>query len=134
MARMRTFLQKKLWRDKAVARLEAHGSRCEYRILTDAEYDLELRRKLLEEAAEVITANKSTELTMELADVLEVVDALCALHKIDPTELREIQRKKRDERGGFDAHIYVERAYHPVGGFGEAYCLADPEKYPEIIE
>lgn len=131
---MRTFLQKKLWRDKVVARHEARGSRCEYRVLGDAEYDLELRRKLLEEAAEVGAAKNSTELTMELADVLEVVDALCALHKIDPVELREVQLKKRDERGGFYKRIYVERAHHPVGGFGEAYCLADPEKYPEIVE
>ena len=134
MAMMRTFLQKKLWRDKAAEQLEAHGSHLEYRTLTDAEYDRELRNKLSEEAAEVCTAKNSAELIAELADVLEVIDALCAAHALDRAALEAVQQKKRESRGGFYKRVYVERAHHPVGGFGEAYCLADPEKYPEVIE
>lgn len=131
---MRIFLQKKLSRDKTIELLEANGSRCEYRFLDDAEYDLELRRKLFEESAEVAGAQNNTELMAELADVLEVIDALSAAHALDRGELEAMQQKKRESRGGFYKRVYVECAHHPVGSFGEAYCLADPKKYPEVIE
>lgn len=37
----------------------------------------------------------------ELADVLEVVDALLAAHGLDRATTREIQARKRAARGGF---------------------------------
>lgn len=130
--KMRTFIQKKLWRDNAIERMEQMGSRINWRYLDDAEYDNELRSKLIEETAEVKTAKSRDELITELADVYEALDALQQLHGLTRDEVRAVQTKKRGERGGFEGRRFVETADHPVGGFGEKYCLADPEKYPEI--
>lgn len=130
---MRKFLQNKLWRDKAVSMMEQnHGSRIHWRRLDDQEFDKTIRIKLLEEAEEVAVAKSRSELIAELADVFEVIDALAELHKISREEILAMQAKKRDERGGFAGRMFVDVAEHPVGSFGEKYCLADPLKYPEV--
>lgn len=131
---MRKFQQNKLWRDKTVANIEAWGSRVYYRQLDDIAYDQQLRLKLLEEADEVVRARDQKELVGELADVFEVIDALCALHGIAKEEVVAAQAAKREERGGFYDRLFVTVAEHPVGGAGETYCLADSEKYPEVFE
>ena len=45
----RAFLQNKLWRDKAVELMKAMKSIIHWQRLTDAEYDYQLKQKLLEE-------------------------------------------------------------------------------------
>ena len=128
------FLQNKLWRDKMPAIKRAVGSIIHTQELDDAEYDCQLRIKLTEEIAEVCVAQSHKELVEELADVFEAIDALCVLHKISSKEVCEAQTKKRDERGGFYERAFVTIAEHPAGSDGEAYCRAQPDKYPEIIE
>jgi predicted house-cleaning noncanonical NTP pyrophosphatase (MazG superfamily) len=132
--KMRMFLQNKMWRDKGIELMENMGSRITWRYLNDIEYDQQLRIKLLEEAEEVQSAISRDEIIAELADVLEVIDALSTLHNIKPDEISFIQTKKSNERGGFFAKKFIEAAEHPEGSFGEQYCLANPEKYPEITE
>ena len=129
---MYKFQQNKLWRDKAPDMLRAYGSIVQVMPLTDAEYDAQLRIKLLEEADEVCVAKNHKELMEELADVCEVVDALCKLHGISKEQLIATQTKKRQEKGGFYERMYVTIAEHPAGSFAESYCRAQPEKYPEV--
>lgn len=131
---MRKFVQNKLWRDKAITKLEEIGSKIHWTKLDDHEYDKQLRLKLLEETDEVVQAKTTKDLSNEIADVLEVVSALCSLHDLKLEEILKIKETKREERGGFDGRKFVTIAEHPVGGFGEKYCLADPEKYKEIVE
>jgi predicted house-cleaning noncanonical NTP pyrophosphatase (MazG superfamily) len=131
---MRTFLQKKLWRDNAVDMMEKnHGSKIEWRRLDDQEFNQHIRVKLLEEAEEVVTAQSRNELISELADLYEVINSLMAINNISAEEIIAEQKRKYDERGGFARRTYVEKAHHPIGSFGEKYCLANPQKYPEII-
>lgn len=132
--KMRKFLQNKLWRDKAPGMMEAIGSVIHVKNLTDAEYDVQLRTKLLEEAEEVQAAKSQDELMSEIADVYEVIDSLIKFHNIDKEAISVIQAQKREKRGGFEQRKYVTIAEHTEGGFGEAYCLADPLKYPEVTE
>ena len=101
--------------------------------LNDTEYDQQLRIKLLEETEEVCAAQSHKQLIEELADLYEVIDALCLLHKIDKETVRIVQSKKRDERGGFYERAFVTIAEHPAGSYGEHYCRAQPNKYPEVI-
>ncbi len=130
--KMRKFLQNKLWRDKMPQKLEATGSTIHIKKLTDAEFDNELRIKLLEEADEVQTAQSKDELIGELADIYEVIDTICTLHGINKEAILSVQTQKRTDRGGFMERKYVTIAEHPEGSYGVEYCLAQPEKYPEI--
>src|SRR3954470_17585127 len=64
------------------------------------EYLKALRRKLIEEAVEAFHAFTEEDLCTELADLLEVVDALCAAIPSMPVQC--VKREKRMQRGGFE--------------------------------
>ena len=66
----------KLVRDKIPEIIEENDEYSLTRILNDKEYEKALYDKLLEEANEVINANKKEETEEELADLLEVVRAI----------------------------------------------------------
>ena len=94
----------KLVRDKIPKIIRNSGNRCEITTLDDAEYIKALKRKLVEEAQEVATASPE-DLAQELADVMEVMEALMAAAGIEPGKVREIQKEKQSQRGGFDNRI-----------------------------
>lgn len=65
----------------------------------------ELKKKLLEEAEEFVQSSNDP---AELADVLEVMEALAAAMELDWETLRQIQADKRVQRGGFQKGIFLE--------------------------
>jgi predicted house-cleaning noncanonical NTP pyrophosphatase (MazG superfamily) len=126
------FRQNKLWKDKAVDQAEQQGSRIHWKKLDDAEYDKELRKKLLEEAQEAARQSSRDNLITELADVFEVIHSLCDVHDISLNEIETAVSKKRADWGDFSQRKYVEIAEHIEGSFWYHYCKAEPNKYPEI--
>jgi predicted house-cleaning noncanonical NTP pyrophosphatase (MazG superfamily) len=62
-----------------------------------SELDVLLRKKVVEEANELLQSGE----TEEIIDILEVVDALVVLRGIDRVELEHRQEQKRTQRGGF---------------------------------
>ena len=128
----RTFKQNKLFRDKISDMLEPLGSKLYWVELSDQEFQKQLKLKLIEEAHEVQHAATQENILEELADVLEVVDALRKAHGFTTQELNACKKRKRDEKGGFDGKRFITVAEHPVGSLAEKYCLASPDKYPEI--
>lgn len=92
----------KLVRDKIPEILDAKGVAYEKRTASDEEYKAELIKKLGEEVAEFSEAGDPE----ELADVMEVVEALRALPEYADAE--EMRVKKREERGGFEARIILK--------------------------
>lgn len=94
----------KLVRDKIPQIIIADGGTPIVRTLSDEEYLSELDRKLNEEVAEY-QADKSLE---EMADVLEVLLAICEARGHSVDELMEVRDKKREKRGGFRDKVYWE--------------------------
>lgn len=94
----------KLVRDKIPQIIIADGRTPIVRTLSDVEYLSELDRKLNEEVAEY-QADKSLE---EMADVLEVLLAICEARGHSVDELIEVRDKKREKRGGFRDKVYWE--------------------------
>lgn len=94
----------KLVRDKIPQIIIADGRTPIVRTLSDEEYLSELDRKLNEEVAEY-QADKSLE---EMADVLEVLFAICEARGHSADELMEVRDKKREKRGGFRDKVYWE--------------------------
>lgn len=92
----------KLVRDKIPAIILADGKKTITRILDTEEYLVELDKKLNEEIAEY-QADKSIE---EMADVLEVLFAICEARGHSVEELMEIRAAKREKRGGFKERIF----------------------------
>ena len=94
----------KLVRDKIPEIIEEDGKTCKTRILSDEEYIASLEAKLNEEVAEY-QEDKNLE---EMADVLEVLQAICIARGYSLEELEVMRAKKADERGGFAEKIYLE--------------------------
>lgn len=96
----------KLVRDNMPDRIIAKGEECLFHTATEEEYRTKLREKFLEEWQEYL-ANGSSD---ELADILEVVEALGNLTGDSFENLLEKKRKKKEERGGFEKRIILEQS------------------------
>lgn len=92
----------KLVRDGVPEKLDEKGVTYEKRIADDVEYRAELVKKLLEEAAEFSEAGAIE----ELADVIEVVDALRKLPEY--ADVARVQEEKRGRLGSFDERIILK--------------------------
>lgn len=93
----------KLVRDNIPQIIKNQGKDVRIRILEGNEYTHHLERKLDEEVFEY-HADKNLE---ELADILEVVYALAENLGASRDDLMEINRKKREARGGFRDRIFL---------------------------
>lgn len=99
----------KLVRDRIPEIIEGNGEIAVTRILDEAEYKLELEKKLLEECNEVLSAIRHDERIEELADVLEVLGAIGALEGADLEKIISVMNSKREKRGGFSQKIFLEK-------------------------
>lgn len=70
----------------------------------------ELKTKLLEEAQEVFEAYEKggDALKEEIADVIEVIDAMLHHNDIKLDEVLAIRDKKKEKRGGFETGLFLE--------------------------
>ncbi|MDD4901428.1 MAG: nucleoside triphosphate pyrophosphohydrolase [Patescibacteria group bacterium] len=100
----------KLVRDKIPEIIKADGAgKPQVRILDDREFIIELLKKLLEEARELIEAKDDKhELVKEIGDVYEVIDAVMEYYKIDKGQVSKLQDERRNQRGGFKKKIFLE--------------------------
>ena len=99
----------KLVRDRIPEIIRVAGRTCEAVVLSDAAYREALLVKLVEEAREVQAAQDG-QIVTELADVLEVLNALLAAHGNSREVVLAEQERRRDERGGFAQKLYLLRA------------------------
>lgn len=93
----------KLVRDRIPEIIEASGKVCQVQTLDDAEYIACLDAKLNEELAEY-QESKSLE---ELADLLEVMDAVVKARGYSWEALTAIRNAKAAERGAFDRRLLL---------------------------
>lgn len=98
---MAKIVYNKLVRDRIPEIIEQDGKRYAVETLSLADYEKALRIKLVEEAQEAHQAD-AAHLRTELADILEVIDALLVSNGISRQAVRAEQRRRRFERGGFE--------------------------------
>ena len=95
----------KLVRDRIPEIIRAAGNTCEIEVLSDDDYKMALRDKLMEEAKEAAAAADVETMMTELADLYEVITALMAVYKISPEAVRSKQMWRRERRGAFRKRI-----------------------------
>ena len=94
----------KLVRDRVPEIIKESKQIPEYVILSDEEYMAELNKKLKEETAEYLTSNEIE----DLADILEVVFAICEARGISEDKIQEVRKEKAIRRGGFQNKILLK--------------------------
>jgi len=104
----------KLVRDKIPVRIQTQGEKVVAINLPEAELLDVLKAKMVEEAMEVLSAPSANSLQEEMADVLEVLIALCRVGGSSLRKLETLAAKKRRK----------------VGGFGKGLMLVQTEDLP----
>lgn len=110
---MPTKLHNKLVRDKVPEIMSAGGEEPKVRTLSEEEFRQQIRLKLLADAGEVRVAKTRDELVKELADVLEIDEAIATVENVPLDEIHRTQSTRRAERGGFGGRIYLVSGEKP---------------------
>ena len=97
----------KLVRDRIPEIIESCGKKCTCETLSQEKYIAMLDAKLNEELGEY-QESKSLE---ELADLLEVIDAVIKARGYTWDQLTAIRKKKMEDRGGFEKRILLKEVY-----------------------
>jgi predicted house-cleaning noncanonical NTP pyrophosphatase (MazG superfamily) len=96
----------KLVRDKIPEYIKSRGGKPVTHIAGNEEYWRKLREKLQEEVSEFLEA----ESPQEMADIYEVLDAMCDWKQFDKNQVQEIKNTKFEERGGFQNRIVLDES------------------------
>lgn len=131
----------KIVRDKIPDIIEKRGERAKIVRLRGEALITALKQKLVEEAFEALDARSGDDLAGELADVKEVIGALCAALKLKESHVDSLQREKHQKRGGFEKGIMLERTTTPhsihqsAGSPPDGKLQFQEEKHPsQVIE
>ena len=105
---MKKYNFNKLIRSKLPERMRQEGVLLHGRALDDQEFIIELKNKLIEEALEVKDTLSRIDLIKELADVIEVIEALVSSASITKDEIEQERLVKRDTNGHFLAENFID--------------------------
>ena len=96
----------KLVRDKIPEYIRGKGETAVTHIADEAEYWQKLKEKLLEEIDEFTKAENAD----ELADILEVLDAIIDYKQFDRAEIASLKAAKAEKRGKFQDRIILDES------------------------
>ena len=128
----------KLVRDRIPEIIESDGKICDWETLSDADYLRLLEEKLNEELGEY-QQSKSLE---ELADLLEIVQAVVKARGWTWEELEQVRAEKVAKRGGFEKKILLKgvrkvQDYHYIfimRDFLKASGKLHSTTFPQLVE
>jgi predicted house-cleaning noncanonical NTP pyrophosphatase (MazG superfamily) len=71
------------------------------------EFQKEIKKKILEEAKELIKAKTKDDIINEIVDIQELIDVLMAGIRVKKLDIRRAQSKKNQTRGGFKKRLFL---------------------------
>jgi predicted house-cleaning noncanonical NTP pyrophosphatase (MazG superfamily) len=77
------------------------------KVRSDGELLQLLKKKLLEEVGELLTAPRRTEVLEELADIMQVLRLYANLHRYSMTQVEDRRHSKWTEKGGFGSGVVL---------------------------
>ena len=100
----------KLVRDKIPAIISRSGGKPKYYQADTLQFQKALKKKLYEEVEELCKAKEANDQMDELADILEVVEALAQAYGLPRCLVQHAKRVKAETRGRFDKRIILKEA------------------------
>lgn len=98
----------KLVRDKIQDKITAKGEACEVRVIaTDAEFQKELRTKLIEEARELSGAETRERFLQEYADLMVALDALTTLMEFSEADIKTAIEENVAKKGFYKKRHFL---------------------------
>jgi predicted house-cleaning noncanonical NTP pyrophosphatase (MazG superfamily) len=102
-----------LVRDEIPSSIQDRGEGVEVVELKGDAYLAALKQKLIEEAFEALDARGGNELVGELADVQEVIHAICNALQVPLSYVESEREEKRRGKGGFDRGLMLKKTSTP---------------------
>lgn len=99
----------KLVRDNIPNVISTHGEEVEVVELAGTALIESLKRKIVEEAFEILDARNTEELSEEIADLYEVIDKLTYELGIDKKRITSLQKTKAGKKGGFSKGLLLRK-------------------------
>ena len=130
---MPTFIFNKLVRDKLRDEYIRLNQKAVYRELSKSEQSKELANKIIEEIKEIPTDGSKEEIMAELADAEQALDDFMQLHGISLTDVRAVQKKKFDKKGGFTGAAFVTTLELQVDDEWVKYYRSAPDVFIEVL-
>jgi len=97
----------KLIRDKIPGIIKEAGWVPTVRILKKSEFLKAIKKKVLEEARELIQTKDKKGIIDEIVDIQELLDVLASEIKLTKSEIKKFQIAKRKKRGGFKKRLFL---------------------------
>jgi len=97
----------KLIRDKIPEIIIAAGETPKIRKLAKREFRIELKKKVLEEAKEMIGAKSKKDILNEIVDLQELLDWLVKEFKLSRRDIKKLQTEKNKKRGSFAKQLFL---------------------------
>lgn len=97
----------KLIRDRIPEIIKKAGWKPTVRKLKKAEFLKTLRKKVLEEARELIRAKDKKGVINEIVDIQELIDTLTSEIGLSKPKIKRLQAAKRKKRGGFKKRLFL---------------------------
>jgi predicted house-cleaning noncanonical NTP pyrophosphatase (MazG superfamily) len=102
----RIYYNKLVW-DKVPELIKEKGKECEVRVLDKEEFELELLKKVEEEASALPESTSRQELIDELADVVTCVEYVKSVKNITELELADALERHSRRKGRFENRFYL---------------------------
>jgi len=97
----------KLIRDRIPEIIKEAGWKPRVRKLEKAEFLNALKKKVLEEAEELIQSKDKKGIIDEIVDIQELLDVLTSEVGLKKLEVKKLQAAKRKKRGGFKKRLFL---------------------------
>ena len=97
----------KLVRDLIPDIIKSSNKKCDFSVLEEKEFKLELKKKLVEEALELLNAGSEEESINELADIYEVLEHIIKINNYDKLKINKIKNDKAINKGKFNKKYFL---------------------------
>jgi predicted house-cleaning noncanonical NTP pyrophosphatase (MazG superfamily) len=97
----------KLIRDRIPEIIIKAGEAPKTRKLNKKDFLIELKKKVLEEAKELVKAQDKKEILNEIVDIKELIEWLAKGIKVSPSYIKTYQVQKNKTRGSFKKRLYL---------------------------
>jgi len=97
----------KLIRDRILEIIKEAGEKPYWRVLNKKEYLKEIKKKVFEEAEELIRAKNKKEVIDEIVDIQELIDVLTSKIGSTKSQIQKQQKIKNKKRGGFKKQLFL---------------------------
>ena len=103
----KTVKYNKLIRDKIPKIILETGWIPTVRVLKEKEFLGAIKKKVFEEAEELIEAKDKKEVIDEIIDIQELLEVLTSEVGLSRAGIKKLQTKKREKRGGFKKRLFL---------------------------